>query len=183
MYEGQLVRLRAMDSSDLMKLQDFSNDYSVMRCASGNILYPATVDDAAREMGGNTNRSTGAYQFALETKTDRVLIGQCGFIQINWKNRVGELAILIGDARYRGKGYGADAIRTLCAFGFDEMNLRKIKVSVIDFNTPALRCYEKCGFEVEGRLEKEIYREGAYHDLVLMRLFRHAEEAAWNTQK
>ena len=175
MYEGQFVRLRAMDNSDLMKLQDYSNDYTVMRSASGGILYPSTVEDAARAMQNNTSYTSGEYQFALETKEDRRLIGQCGFVKVNWKNRTGEIAILIGEKDYRNKGYGADAIGVLCQFGFKEMNLHKIKASVFDFNLPALRCYEKCGFEREGILEKEIYREGSYHDVVLMRLFRNTE--------
>ncbi|MBR5108680.1 MAG: GNAT family N-acetyltransferase [Clostridia bacterium] len=174
MYEGRLVRLRAFDNSDLMKLLSYQNDYDVMRGASGAILYPSTVDDTAREMGKNTGFTAGEYQFAIETKTDQRFIGQCGFVKVNWKNRVGELAILIGDKEYRGKGYGADAIETLCTFGFGEMNLRKIKAQVFDFNEAAIRCYEKCGFVREGTLKQEIYREGAYHDVVCMALFRKA---------
>ena len=176
MYEGQLTRLRAMDNGDLMKLMDYSNDYQVMRSASGGILYPSTMDDAARAMQQNTSFTSGEYQFAIETKQDRILIGQCGFVKVNWKNRVGEAAILIGEKDYRNKGYGADAIRTLCAFGFNEMNLRKIKALVFDFNIAALRCYEKCGFQREGIWKEEIYREGAYHDVIQMCLFRDTEE-------
>ena len=176
MYEGKLIRLRAFDSSDLIKLQDFSNDYTVMRGASAAILYPSTAEDAGRMMSGSTSYTAGEYQFAVETKTDRILIGQCGFIKINWKNRVGELAILIGSADYRGKGYGADAVQLLCTLGFEELNLHKIKASVIDFNDAALRCYEKCGFQREGILQKEIYREGAYHDVIQMCRFHPAEE-------
>lgn len=176
MYEGKLVRLRAFDSSDLMKCQDYANDYEVMRGASGAILYPSTVDDAARAMNGNTSYSAGEYQFALETREEKKFIGQCGFVKINWKNRTGELAILIGERDFRGRGYGADAIQTLCRFGFQELNLRKIKANVFDFNRPAVRCYEKCGFEREGILKQEIYREGAYHDVIQMALFRPEEE-------
>ena len=176
MYEGKLVRLRAFDSSDLMYLQSYSNDYEVMRGASGAILYPSTVDDASRAMSASTSYTAGEYQFALETREDKRLIGQCGFVKINWKNRTGELAILIGEKTYRNKGYGADAIRVLCRFGFEELNLHKIKASVFDFNTQALRCYEKCGFRREGVLRQEIYREGAYHDVVQMCLFRNTEE-------
>lgn len=170
------MRLRAFDSSDMAKIQDYNNDYAVMRGASAGILYPCTVDDAARMMNGSTSFTAGEYQFAVETKADRILIGQCGFIRINWKNRLGELAILIGETDYRGKGYGADAVRVLCKFGFEEMNLRKIKASVFDFNKAALRCYEKNGFQREGVLQKEIYREGAYHDVIQLCLFRDAEE-------
>ena len=44
------------------------------------------------------------------------------------------------------------------------------------FNEGALRCYEKCGFKREGLLKEEIYREGAYHDVVMMGLRRKTEE-------
>ena len=59
----------------------------------------------------------------------------------------------------------------LTRFGFSELNLRKLKVSVMDFNLPALRAYEKCGFTREGVLRQEIYREGSYHDVIQMALF------------
>lgn len=176
MYQGKLVRLRAFDNSDLMQCLNYSNDYEVMRGASGGILYPATVDDEARSMSNNTSYTSGEYQFAIETLENRRFIGKCGFTKINWKNRLGELAILIGEQDCRGKGYGTDAIETLCKFGFDELNLHKIKAVVFDFNAPALRCYEKCGFQREGLLKQEMYREGAYHDIVVMGLLKKTEE-------
>ncbi len=176
MYEGKLVRLRAFDNSDLMHCLQWSNDYDLMRGASGAILFPSTVDDEAREMGKNTSYSAGEYQFAIETLAEGKLIGKCGFTRVNWKNRLGEMAILIGEKAYRGKGFGRDAVGVLCRFGFEEMNLRKIKAAVFDFNIPALRCYEKCGFQREGVLRKEMYREGAYHDVILMALIRDTEE-------
>ncbi len=176
MYEGKLVRLRAFDNSDLMQCLKWSNDYEVMRGASGAILYPSTVDDEARAMGQNTSYTAGEYQFAVETLAGEKLIGKCGFTRVNWKNRLGEMAILIGEKEHRGKGYGADAVQTLCRFGFGEMNLRKIKAVVFDFNQAALRCYEKCGFVREGVLKQEMYRDGAYHDVILLALYRNTEE-------
>lgn len=56
----------------------------------------------------------------------------------------------------------------LTSFCFREMNLHKVKVSVFDFNAAAIRCYEKCGFVREGVLRGEIFRDGAYRDVVLM---------------
>ena len=176
MYEGKLVRLRAFDNSDLMHCVDFSNDYSVMRGASGGILYPSTVDDEARAMGNNTSYTAGEYQFAIETLEDRRFIGKCGFTKVNWKNRLAEIAILIGDPACHGKGYGTDAVKTLCRFGFEEMNLHKIKALVFDFNRAAVRCYEKSGFQREAVLKQEIYRDGAYHDVIVMARFRNGEE-------
>ena len=76
MYEGKLVRLRAFDNSDLMHCLNYSNDYEVMRGASGAILFPSTVDDEARAMGQNTSYTSGEYQFAIETIESSRFIGK-----------------------------------------------------------------------------------------------------------
>lgn len=171
MYEGTLVRLRAFDNGDLVPALKISNDYAVMRSASGGILYPTTVDDQARAMNQQTSYTSGEYQFAIETRTGGKFIGQCGFTAVSWKNRRGEIAIML-DRDAQGKGYGTDAVQCLCRFGFEEMNLHKIKAVVFAFNQAAVRCYEKCGFVQEGVLRDEVYREGKYHDAIQMALIR-----------
>jgi RimJ/RimL family protein N-acetyltransferase len=57
-------------------------------------------------------------------------------------------------------------------FAFDEMNLHRIQLSVYEFNQRAMRCYEKCGFRHEGRAREAFYREGKYHDSLLMAILR-----------
>ena len=51
------------------------------------------------------------------------------------------------------------------------MNLHKLKVSVFAFNKAAIRCYEKSGFIQEGLLKSEIFRAGAYQDVVELARF------------
>ena len=181
MYEGKLVRLRAFDNDDFNLALRYNNDYEIMRGVRAGLIYPVTTEDEARDIGNQTSYTSGEYQFAIETKAERRFIGQCGFIRLQWKNRVGEIAIIIGDKSAQGKGYGADAIMTLCRFGFDELNLHKIKVSFIDFNEAAKHCYEKCGFKKEGVLRQEVFREGAYHDILEYGMLE--GEAPWNIQK
>ncbi len=55
------------------------------------------------------------------------------------------------------------------------MNLHKLKATVFDFNLPAIRCYEKCGFVQEGILKDEVYREGKYHNAIVMALYKTEE--------
>jgi len=74
-----------------------------------------------------------------------MLVGRCGVTRLDWKNRLGELGIMVG-APYRGRGYGTEAMALLCAFCFEELNLHKLRMSVLAFNRPALRCYEANGF-------------------------------------
>ena len=170
MYESEHIRLRAMERDDLALCHQFVNDYETMRGAFSGMLYPSSMEDESRYLDSQSSYTREEYQFAVET-LDGTLIGRCGFTRVDWKNRYAELGILIGDRDFRGIGYGPEAIRLLCRFGFEELNLHKIKASVFDFNLPAIRCYEKCGFKKEGLFEKEIFREGSYHDVVLMSLF------------
>ena len=166
MYIGQWVRLRAFEQEDLEANHTMVNDYATVRGMLSGIPFPASLLDEQRWLDQQSSFTHGEYQFAIEDMDGR-LVGRCGVIRVDWKNRVGELAIMIGTG-YRGRGYGTEAIELLTRFCFREMNLHKLKVQVFAFNEPALRCYERNGFVREGLLAQELYRDGAYRDVVLM---------------
>ena len=172
MYQGEKVLLRALDNSDLMASLDHVNDYDTMRGVTSGLILPSNVEDEARFFSAQSRQNRGEYQFAVETLEGKRYIGRCGLIHVDWKNRLAECAILIGDKNERGKGYGADAMKTLCRFAFEEMGMNKLTVRVFAFNRAAIRCYEKCGFEQEGLLKKEYFREGKFHDVVVMGLLK-----------
>ncbi len=48
----------------------------------------------------------------------------------------------------------------------------KIRFSTFAFNERAYKSYLKCGFKEEGRLRQRIFRNGKYHDEILMGLLR-----------
>ncbi|MDR1599050.1 MAG: GNAT family N-acetyltransferase [Oscillospiraceae bacterium] len=171
MYQGKKVRLRAYSQQDVDNALRQVNDYDSVRMSASGIILPATYDDEARWIGQQTAMGHGEYQFAIETLEGRY-VGGCGVHKIDWKNRVGQIGILIGDARMRGHGYGSDAIRALCRVGFGEMNLNKLSLTVMSENEAAIRCYGACGFTIEGMLRQEVWREDAYHDLAAMGLLR-----------
>ncbi len=166
MYEGRLVRLRAFERDELDANHAFVNDYETVRGMISGIPFPSSVADEQRWLEQQTSYTRGEYQFAIEDGGGD-LVGRCGVIRLDWKNRMAEVAIMLGTP-YRGRGYGTEAMALLTSFCFREMNLHKVKVSVFDFNAAAIRCYEKCGFVREGVLRGEIFRDGAYRDVVLM---------------
>jgi RimJ/RimL family protein N-acetyltransferase len=63
-------------------------------------------------------------------------------------------------------------MRVLIEHLFNDRQIEKIWLSVIVFNTPAIRLYESLGFSREGSLRKTIWLDGQWHDLLLMGLFR-----------
>ncbi|WP_165874246.1 GNAT family N-acetyltransferase [Rubrobacter taiwanensis] len=110
--------------------------------------------------------------FAIHLPGEPEPFGIVSFINLNRANASADLSILIGEPEYRGSGYGTDAIRTLLCYGFEELQLNRVGLTVFDFNHVAIRTYEKLGFRSEGRMRQAVRRNGAWHDAILMSLLR-----------
>jgi RimJ/RimL family protein N-acetyltransferase len=175
MVKGQKIILRAIEQEDLPTFVRWFNDPEVRQYL---LMYmpmsPAEEEGKwfERQLENPDNRG-----FAIET-TDGVHIGNCGLHDCDWVNRRAVLGIAIGEKEYWGKGYGSDAVRTLLGFAFAEMNLHRVQLEVHDFNPRALRCYEKCGFKLEGRQREALFRNGGYHDTLIMGILREEFETS-----
>jgi RimJ/RimL family protein N-acetyltransferase len=100
------------------------------------------------------------------------LIGSCGFFDLDWTSRSGEIGIMIGDKAVWDQGYGTETVRLLLKHGFETLNLHRVVLRVYDNNRRAIRAYEKAGFTHEGTLRQAAYKNGAYHDLHMMSVLR-----------
>ena len=164
-FEGTLVRLRAVEEGDIGPIHDMFNDPEVQRTLAVNWLQPVAGTRTWWE-GTRTNPATTA--FAIET-LEGELIGVCSLEDVNPAIRAAALGIWIGK-RFWGKGYGTDATRSLCRFGFREMNLQRIGLSVYDITPRAVRAYEKIGFKEEGRARRAHFIDGRHIDVIRMGL-------------
>ncbi len=170
MYEGNLVRLRAFEAGDADANHAFMNDYETVRGMLSGLPLPSSMQDERDWRNRQTSMTSGAYQFAVED-ADGDLVGRCGPLKVDWKNSCAELGLMIGTP-YRRRGYGREAMTLLTRFCFEEMNLHRVEVRVMAFNTAALRCYEAVGFRREGVIRKQVFRAGSYHDVVVLGLLR-----------
>ena len=78
------------------------------------------------------------------------------------------IGIFIGDKYFRSKGYGTEAIKLILEYGFKYLNLKNIKLDVMEFNERALKCYKKCGFKEYGRRRQSKFVDGKYYDSIEM---------------
>lgn len=169
MYTGKLVTLRPYDVKDTAQAQAYVNDPEVKRFLTPGVPFPITFEEEkAWVIGQSAMKDT--YSFAIENLENGRYIGGCGINSVDWKNSVAVVGIFIGDKDLWGKGYGTDAMSVLIAFIFEQMNIHKIKLNVYSFNERAIKSYKKVGFTVEGILREEIFKEGKYHDEIVMGL-------------
>jgi RimJ/RimL family protein N-acetyltransferase len=114
----------------------------------------------------------GNQVFAIVEKSTDQLLGNCSLFNLNLRNSIGELGIFIGESQYLGKGYGEEAINLLLDYGFNIYNLHNIMLEVYAYNTRAIKCYQKCGFQFAGRRREEKQIAGQRFDLLYMDILR-----------
>jgi len=171
MYIGEKVRLREYRKEDILMRLNYINDAEMLNLLISDIPYPITQHEEEKWL--NSISALGdTYKFAIETLDDSKFIGGCSINDVDWKNSVATVGIFIGDKSCWGKGYGTDAMRTLMNFIFMQMNINKVKLTCYSFNDRAIKSYKKCGFSIEGVLRQEIYKNGNYHDKIIMGILR-----------
>lgn len=172
MYNGKKIYLRNYEENDMNNLKNIMNNYKVREFLTLNIILPFSSNDQGNFFKSiPERRKKYIYDFAIVRKEDDALIGGSVVKNVDFKNSVCGAGFFI-DEKYWEHGYGGEAVNLIEKFIFYELNIRKIKLEVISNNIRALKLYEKLGYQKEGILKKEIFRNGKYLDLILLAKFR-----------
>lgn len=167
MLKSESVELVPFESKHIAKFVKFRNSEESINLMMPGIPYPATIDSVSEWLSKKKN-SHESGEFAIIYNKTGEYIGNVSYGSIDWKNRNCEIAIMIGEEKYRNKGIGTKALLLLMDFIFNELNLHRIELKVYDFNKRAIRCYEKCGFKKEGILRDTVYKHGKYINEIIM---------------
>ncbi len=172
MIYGERIRLRHIEREDLPKFVAWLNDPEVRE---GLSLYLPLSQAEEEQWFENMLKSPPPERpLVIEAKSDKdwKTIGNSGFHNIDWRNRSGELGIVIGEKTYWNKGYGTEVIGLLLRHGFTTLNLHRIYLRVFQNNKRAIRAYEKAGFIHEGRQRQAEFQDGKYLDVILMSVLK-----------
>ncbi len=171
MYFGEKIKLRAYKESDIEDSYVLFNNYDIMSMLMRDSIFPNSLDRQREFVEFAMNSKGPVFHFAVELVETGDYIGGCGVNDFNSTSQTATIGIWLAE-EYQGKGLGADTLRTLCRFIFDEMNAQKIKLTFFDYNEKGRKVYEKIGFKKEGTLRKEVYTKGKLHDIHIMGMFR-----------
>jgi RimJ/RimL family protein N-acetyltransferase len=112
-----------------------------------------------------------SIEFAVIELASGRLIGLGGLFDIT-RALAATLFVGIGEDASRGKGYGTEATRLICEYGFFFRYLHCIKVEVHAYNMAACRMYERVGFKLVGRLRGANLLNNRRYDDIVMDLLR-----------
>jgi RimJ/RimL family protein N-acetyltransferase len=137
------------------------------------LMYPPMTLEAEENWFQNSLHETNEKYFCIHdiTREDQLLIGNCG-VRIDWKNRVGNVGIVIGKKEYWGKGFGTEAMQLLVNYAFNTLNLHRVELDTYSHNIRAQKSYTKIGFKIEGTKRDAVYIDGKYRDVVVMSILK-----------
>ena len=143
MYEGKLVRLRALRPEDAEKAVIWLNDLETVQQISGGMALPVSLESEKKWVERHLEQDPDkGYTFAVET-LDGEYIGNCDYFDLNWHDRTCKVGWLIGPEG-RGKGYGTTF--------FSELRQRypsaaRFRLEVEPDNDGAKALYSRMGYE------------------------------------
>jgi putative acetyltransferase len=122
----------------------------------------------------------GEGVYNLTAAVGERVVGQLGlhtFPNRPRRRHAGALGMAVHDD-WQGKGVGTALMRAAVDMADRWLNLSRLELEVYTDNEPAIRLYERFGFEREGTLRRYAFRDGLYVDAYLMARLRPSEGAA-----
>jgi RimJ/RimL family protein N-acetyltransferase len=173
---GELVVLRPFDpAQDAPAIRDWLTDPEVARYTDGD---PGSTrapwdEDAERRMlewYGSRAQQTDRLDLAVVDRAGGRCVGEVVLNMWSPDNRSCNFRILL-TAAGRDRGLGTQAVRLTVGYGFEQLGMNRISLSVFDHNSRGRRAYEKVGFVLEGT-RREALRFGETwiddHDMAIL---------------
>jgi RimJ/RimL family protein N-acetyltransferase len=167
MLKGKNVTLRGFELSDIDEIMKHWNDLELRQFLAH--INPDSKEDEIEWIKSTwkLRSEKKEYVFAIELNSKKQLIGSTALHKIDWINRSAEFGIAIY-RKFWSKGYGTEAIKLILDYAFNWLNLNHISLRVKSFNDRAIKTYKKVGFKEIGKFRQSTFRNGKYHDDIIM---------------
>ncbi len=94
--------------------------------------------------------------FAIVTNHDAKHIGNIKIGPIHFHYRYADISYFIGEKKMWNRGIATEAIKLICDFGFQNLQLHKIEAGVYEDAVGSWKALEKAGFLREGILREHV---------------------------
>ena len=174
MIKSNRVKIIPLEQKHIEPLREMRNPPSTWKWLTfAELINQVQQQEWFKKM--SLNSSTQYYAIENETKNFIGIIRTDCWDKINRSIRIG----IDIHPDYRKKGYGTESFKVFIDYLFMHQNIHRIWFLVAEENKPARKLYKKLGFKEEGTQDDAFYRNGQYHNYIMMRLL---EEEYKNSQ-
>lgn len=166
---GTKIKLVPLEKEDLPKTRSWAND-TFLNSRMLRVLPVTQLDQ--EKWYQDIVQDPSKIVFAIKMLKTEEHIGNTGFYHIDWIHRRAEFWILIGEKDCWKQGIGADIVRLMQRYAFNNLNLNKLYLNVGADNQGAIALYNKLNFAQEGILKEHYFIKGKYIDVITMAILR-----------
>lgn len=142
------------------------NDFNVRRT---RVRPPrATTLEAQEQEYDTLATSSDRHFFTVYDRATWQPIGDAGLQGIDFRHRSAFFAITIGEAEFRGRGYGTETTLLVLDYAFTALGLHSVKLEVAEFNLAGINAYRNAGFREVGRWRESWLLDGRLWDTISM---------------
>lgn len=178
--EGEHIQLRGVQEADLEAYYYFLQDDEMGRLTGSEGEF--TREQTLAWIKKISVPAEDRVDLMIIVKETDELIGEVVLNEIDPDNRSANIRIGIQGDKYRGKGFGTEAMTQMLRYGFETLKLHRIHLGVYAFNPRAIHVYEKLGFKRDGVERDELYVDGEFHDMILMSMLEDEYRAIYGTK-
>ena len=147
--------------ADLDSLVENANNLKVAKNMTDQFPYPYGEENG-KQFIHFASQGEFIHLFAIEV--DGKAVGGIGIHpQGDIMKKNAELGYWLGE-KYWGKGIISAAIKEMIAFAFEHYDITRIYARPFGSNTASQKVLEKNGFVLEARIEKNLFKNGAFED-------------------
>ena len=155
-----------------------SSDF-LLQWAGPDFEYPLSREQLSEHLAGAQGDLPSKLIYKVVDTENGMAIGHIELAAIDRRNGSARVCrVLVGDPSYRGRGVGTVMMEKIVEIGFRRLGLQRIELAVFDFNTSAIRCYEKVGFAKEGHLRECRKADDGYWSSYIMAILRQEWESS-----
>lgn len=163
--EGETLYLRPLNENDVKgNYQVWLNDKTVVQYNSHG-RFPMTVEKLI-DFVKSVSASNASLVLAIIDKDSDEHIGNISLQSINWIDRSAEIAFLLGEKKFWGRGVMYEAGKILIEHGFSTLNLHRLHCGTSSENVGMQKLAEKLGMQQEGIRREAIFKDNHYFDII-----------------
>lgn len=164
------LRLRAFRPADALRLERLAAAAEIVAPTLLPHAYDCSSGEAWIHSQAQHIAAGRLVNWAIETAATDAVIGSAGLV-LDREQGHGQFACWLG-VEHWGHGYAAEAGRSVLAFGFRELGLRRVWASNFAANESSVRLMERLGLTREGVQRRHVLRLGRQEDVLLWGLLR-----------
>jgi RimJ/RimL family protein N-acetyltransferase len=170
--ETKRLLIRRFCTADVAPFLAYRSDPKVIRFQEWTEVSAEEVHAFVRDLRFSEPGRPGEwFQFAVEHRTDRRLIGDMALGVSVDNPHAAEIGYTLAPT-YQRQGYGFEMVSALLDYAFGAFDLHRIFARVLSDNAASINLLERLGFRQEGAFREQYWFAGAWRDELIFAQLR-----------